>query len=399
MKCAMSLFAVHKLLSNSGIEYDVQTINGCPCIPVARNTLVAMFLQDPDATDLFFIDSDVGFDASAVLKILEREEEIVAGIYPLKEIKEGYPVEVKTIDGRPIGRDGLIEADFLPAGFMRIKRGVFYHLMGRYPELKYNKNVIRIDGSGVEDAYDYFNMGVNGDGQQYRTEDFAFCKRWRDIGGQLWVYPDVQFEHVGKIAHHGNYHQFLLKQPGGSEQPPYDLRKSKYIPGWMSLHEMQWLALKASKCDRVLEIGSAYGRSTRAMADNMGATAILFAADRWGKGIEEKFWGSGEAPVAEDEFFKNLKDHIESGKVFPIKGDHADLKEFPLSTFDLIYVDGDHTYESSKRDIELSLEKINPGGTICGHDADWDGVKKAVKESLPGAINIPGTKLWAWSKA
>ncbi|KKK60917.1 hypothetical protein LCGC14_3019590, partial [marine sediment metagenome] len=60
---------------------------------------------------------------------------------------------------------------------------------------------------------------------------------------------------------------------------------------------------------------------------------------------------------------------------------------------------GDHTYESSKRDIELSLEKINPGGTICGHDADWDGVKKAVKESLPGAINIPGTKLWAWSKA
>jgi hypothetical protein len=36
--------------------------------------------------------------------------------------------------------------------------------------------------------------------------------------------------------------------------------------------------------------------------------------------------------------------------------------------FDMIYIDADHSYNSVKKDLELSYQKIKPNGFICGHD-------------------------------
>lgn len=208
-ECVFSLLAATHLLTKKGIEVDLQIINGCAYLPVARNTLVSMFMKDPDATDLFFIDSDVGFDAGAVLKLLERPEYIVAGIYPLKRDTGGYPVKVKTIGGVPIGRDGLIEAECLPTGFMRIKRYVFEEMERKYPELRYETSLVNTTGAEVGGMYDFFNMGMLGN-SKWTTEDFAFCERWRDIGGQLWVYPSIEFTHTGRKAFTGNYQKYLM---------------------------------------------------------------------------------------------------------------------------------------------------------------------------------------------
>ena len=212
-ECVLSLLAAQQLLFAKGIKYEAIILSGCAYLPVARNTLVAMFMKDTDATDLFFIDADVGFDATAVIKLLERHEDLVAGIYPLKKDIMGYPVEVKTVDGTPIGRDGLVEADFLPTGFMRIKRCVFEIMEEKYPELKYASTLVNVENSGVDEVYDFFNMGALGSAK-WTTEDFAFCQRWRDIGGRLWVYPDVDFTHTGNKAFTGNYHQYLLLWEG-----------------------------------------------------------------------------------------------------------------------------------------------------------------------------------------
>jgi hypothetical protein len=219
-ECALSLFAAQRLLHEAGIAYEVDIISGCPYLPTARNTLAAMFLADKDATDLFFIDSDVAFDASAVANIRKRPEDIVAGIYPLqRDWPVGYPVEAKTVDGIPIGRDGLVEANFLPTGFMRIKRRVFERMIEAYPHLEYADSVVEVLGSKVEKAWDFFHMGIDQNKQRWTTEDYAFCQRWRDIGGQLWVYPDIDFRHVGMKAYRGNYHEYLMRLPGGAKDP------------------------------------------------------------------------------------------------------------------------------------------------------------------------------------
>jgi len=51
---------------------------------------------------------------------------------------------------------------------------------------------------------------------------------------------------------------------------------------------------------------------------------------------------------------------------------------FEDSFFDLIYIDGDHTFEGVSSDLSVWFSKIRPGGVFCGDDYDWDGVKRAV---------------------
>lgn len=58
------------------------------------------------------------------------------------------------------------------------------------------------------------------------------------------------------------------------------------------------------------------------------------------------------------------------------------VDEFKESSVDFIYVDGSHEYEDVKRDLELYLPLIKPGGYIAGHDymEYFEGCKKAVDE-------------------
>jgi len=58
-------------------------------------------------------------------------------------------------------------------------------------------------------------------------------------------------------------------------------------------------------------------------------------------------------------------------------------------TLDLVFIDADHYYESVLKDIIFWLQKIKPGGCICGHDYgegfDCRGVRRAVNEIFPKA--------------
>jgi hypothetical protein len=207
------------MLKELNIETDLLILANCPVLPVARNTLVAMFMADPEATDLFFLDYDVGFDPAAVVKLLHRPEEIIAGAYRVKvDDRTEFSVVIKTRDGQPIGKViseepplAIVEADFLATGFMRIKRKVFELMAEYYPELKYQENVVKTVNRKIEEAYDFFGMGIDHTRGRYTTEDYMFCKRWRDIGGQLWIYPDIAFDHIGKKAYSGNFHEHLME--------------------------------------------------------------------------------------------------------------------------------------------------------------------------------------------
>ncbi len=43
---------------------------------------------------------------------------------------------------------------------------------------------------------------------------------------------------------------------------------------------------------------------------------------------------------------------------------------FKDGSCDLVFIDGDHSYEAAKRDIEMWLPKVKPGGILCGHDCE-----------------------------
>lgn len=167
--------------------------------------------------------------------------------------------------------------------------------------------------------------------------------------------------------------------------------RAEQIEGWMDPEELEWLADEARSHSCIIEIGSYLGRSTMALADN--TKGCVFAVDN--------FLGPTDGCEVPDRdtiferFSENLKEHLIIGKVLPVIEDHVkvDPKEFPVP--DMIFIDGDHSYESVKRDIEKWEPILGPEGLLCGHDLDYrfPGVEQALKELVPDYKKGPG-RIW-----
>ena len=77
-----------------------------------------------------------------------------------------------------------------------------------------------------------------------------------------------------------------------------------------------------------------------------------------------------------NEYDNNSIIHIHKGCSFNV------LNNFPDEYFDLIYIDGDHSYEGVKKDLEVSYKKIKKGKHICGHD-----YSKNIFQSVVNAVD------------
>jgi hypothetical protein len=105
--------------------------------------------------------------------------------------------------------------------------------------------------------------------------------------------------------------------------------------------------------------------------DADGNNPILYDIEKSYLDLIEKYKNNKEA-----RFFKS-----DSSKFLESKEDN---------TYDIIYIDGDHSYEGFKKDLLLSFKKIKNGGYIMGHDYEMNmlkaqniyefGVKKATDE-------------------
>ena len=90
------------LFKHYGLNFTLATLSNESLVTRARNTLLAMFLQNPNYTHLLFIDADIGFIPQDVVKLLHRDKDIVTGAYPKKSINwpavHGVAVEQKPDD-------------------------------------------------------------------------------------------------------------------------------------------------------------------------------------------------------------------------------------------------------------------------------------------------------------
>lgn len=174
-----------------------------------------------------------------------------------------------------------------------------------------------------------------------------------------------------------------------------DITKAEQINGWMSIEELQWLAAQATRHKLIVEIGSYKGRSTRALGDN--TTGVVIAIDHW-LGEAHLDMSAEQRAKLYDTFYSNLADLIEAKKVIPLKLDHKETKPNLNVKLDFrpdfVFIDGDHSYESVKHDIQVWLEEVQSGGIICGHDAAHPPVAQAVQELIKDVAYAPNTSIW-----
>lgn len=206
-----SLAASIPSLEAAGWEHGTVFEVGSPYISHARSKSLHKALA-AGADAVVFIDDDVSWQPDAILRLLEADGDVVAGTYRFK--KAGEPEEymgavVTKDDGTPVVRaDGCIEAHSIPAGFLKVTREGVNRFMHAWPELLY--------GEPCAPYVDLFNHGAHG-GVWY-GEDYAFARRWREKCGKVWLIPNLQIDHhAADSVFPGNFHHFLLRQPGGSE--------------------------------------------------------------------------------------------------------------------------------------------------------------------------------------
>lgn len=181
------------LLSRANIGSGFSVVGGDQFIAKARNLLVAGFLAKEDATDLFFLDDDVGASAEAVIKFLNRPEDVILGAYPKKQKERDFPVELAAdmATGALIERDGLVKVLGGPTGFMRIRRHVIERLVRDCGTFVDN------DSEGIERVSpNLFRTGVGTD-RRFYGEDWQFCQDVQAAGFEVWCDPDIEFTHRG----------------------------------------------------------------------------------------------------------------------------------------------------------------------------------------------------------
>lgn len=146
--------------------------------------------------------------------------------------------------------------------------------------------------------------------------------------------------------------------------------------------------------ETIVEIGVWRGRFSNVLLSTMKPKK-LYLVDPWAATTEdeaEDALTTAKNAAQMEQIFNAVQnrfsDQIESGQV-EIRRDYSGnaLKAFDDASIDLIYIDGDHTYEGVKTDLDLAWQKIKPKGYIMlddYHRRGWwgDGVLRAVHEFI-----------------
>jgi hypothetical protein len=213
--------AVQKL---SNVKLKVHLRDGDALITRARANLVTLFLDDPAATHLLFVDADIGFTPEQVFRVIESGADMVAGCYPIKRIDwdkvkrvlaSGHPnlgsasldyvLEVDNPDQVKVV-SGFARVRYAGTGFLMIRRHVLERMCAHplYAALKFQREHSRDALAGSPNRYALFECMIDPVTGTYLSEDFAFCKRWTDIGGEIWADLQSRLDHVGPSVFRGD---------------------------------------------------------------------------------------------------------------------------------------------------------------------------------------------------
>jgi GT2 family glycosyltransferase len=196
-KHLFSVAETFSLAPRNGIELRHHVICGNSILPFVRNHLVGKSLSE-NCDYIVFVDDDIAWEAKDFFKLIAWDEGIVAAA-PAKRHKRWdelpncafrTPPDGKLLQRKnPFGRVWKVEG--LATAFMAIKASVFKeieHLTQRY----------FTDGDdGSYQVRDWFWLDlVNVDGKLMgQGEDYNFCDKWKKVGGELFLDPDIRLRH------------------------------------------------------------------------------------------------------------------------------------------------------------------------------------------------------------
>lgn len=195
-------------LPRAGVAIDVCFVAENCHVDDTRNALIREFLRTK-CTDLVFVDNDVGWDPEALLRLARHKRDFVAGVYPLKQVEEDYPV--MPFEGQALyaDADGLVEVKGVPGGFMKLSRACIETMIEKLGDRKYwGRHQSKDEAPEIILFERTYENGIRYSG------DYAFCRKWESLGGKVYVDPELPLSHHGGFEWSGTLGDFWKRRHG-----------------------------------------------------------------------------------------------------------------------------------------------------------------------------------------
>ena len=213
-----SILSLQEACIQNGIKLTSIFIGNESLIQRGRNNIARAFLE-LQADYLMFIDADQKFLANDIAKMIKANKGIIGGAVPMKDInwesvrsgaEQKHPAlhrltgvfNVNELEGHGFKKtEEPFQVKHVGTGFMLIKREVFEHLaphVGWYTEKQWANTIAK-----PSKVYDFFQVGKVDN--QLLSEDYFFCHKYREVGGEIWLAPWCQLGHFGSYLFSGQY--------------------------------------------------------------------------------------------------------------------------------------------------------------------------------------------------
>lgn len=176
-------------------------------------------MLETNYSHLLFVDDDISVRAEAVIRMLQANKPLIGVAYPARAINLDVFASER---GRGIGRDtamtnalewtfepdddrtclnGLAKAKRIGTGIMLVAREVFEAIKEKDTSLRKSDAENRAYKLGLKGPlYGFFDVMLE---PAYFSEDYAFCERWRAVGGEIHMLADEVARHVGQFTYQG----------------------------------------------------------------------------------------------------------------------------------------------------------------------------------------------------
>ncbi len=200
---------------------DIQIWGGDSLVCRARNNLCSMFLEgrvmqvllEPNGKPverrvkfdwLLFLDTDLIFQPYEVQMLYDlatrKGPGVYCGTYPLKTIRPKIVYNPRP--GSSPDESGVVSVYEGGTGFMMIHRQALEQMRKAYPKNDYTRD--NGDQASEGPGHDWFQVGVWHEANRpsrYLSEDWYFCRKWIEMGGDIFMQTKICANHIGMITY------------------------------------------------------------------------------------------------------------------------------------------------------------------------------------------------------
>lgn len=187
----------HCLRAVERLGVEVVRRPGCSDIGFARSEMISESLIGGKES-MLFIDADMVFIPGDAIRLLDRTEPVVGGLYPQKFFNHKLVAQFDpSVTEIPIGKEGRdFRVSAVGAGFLRIRRQTLLDLieLERMPECTFHGGRF----------WPFFLQRVEEQDDlrwSYQSEDFAFCCRCVKHDIPVIVDTTIRLGHLGKYMY------------------------------------------------------------------------------------------------------------------------------------------------------------------------------------------------------